>query len=136
MPDKNLLIIDDDREIVQALTVRLQAAGYKTLVAFDGQAGVDIATATQPYAIVLDIRMPRLGGLGTLARLRKLDATASLPVVMLSASAGDAQRALALGADYFLEKPYSATNLLAAIEAAAGDRHCKNGIPSCQRNES
>lgn len=128
MPDKNLLIIDDDREIVQALTVRLQAAGYRTFVAFDGQEGLDIAAANRPDAIVLDVRMPGLDGLSALTRLRRQKATADLPVVMLSASAVDAKRALALGADYFLEKPYNSSGLLAAIQSAVASR--EEGVPS------
>ena len=119
MPDKlRILVVDDDRAIVQAISVRLRAAGYDVLTAFDGSAGLASATTNRPDTIVLDIRMPGLDGLTVLTKLREQDETKDIPVVMLSASVVDQRNALDIGAQFFLEKPYDAKTLVAAVESA------------------
>lgn len=126
---RRVLLVDDDRDIARGLGIRFRAAGYDITVAHDGQTGLEEAMKHPPDAIVLDMRMPVLDGLGVLGKLHASAETASIPVVMLSASVlekGKSQ-ALDLGARYFLEKPYEAPQLIEAVEAALSARH---GDPS------
>jgi CheY-like chemotaxis protein len=113
-----VLIVDDDREIVTAATLRLRAAGYRTLTAHDGESGVALAAERQPDVILLDVRMPRMDGLTALAELKQRGDTRDIPVVMLSASIVDQRAALQSGARYFLKKPYCGETLVQAVAAA------------------
>ena len=116
---RRVLVIDDDREIVQGLCKRLAFAGFDVRTAFDGVEGLEAARAEPPDAILLDIRMPRMDGLSVLRKLRLDDATRNTPVIMLSASLRDRQTALDEGARFFVQKPYESQAVLAALTAAA-----------------
>jgi DNA-binding response OmpR family regulator len=113
-------VADDDPAIARGLRVRLAAAGYDTLVAADGQQALDAAVQQRPDLIVLDLRMPRMSGLTVMRKLRERTETARIPVIVLSANAGEQNRrkALELGARYFVQKPYEPRTLLEAIRAA------------------
>jgi DNA-binding response OmpR family regulator len=113
-----ILVVDDDRDMVRGARLRLGAAGYETLVAFDGAEGVAKAIDNLPDAILLDILMPRMNGLRALVELRAHQQTKCIPIVMLSARVVDQQAALDAGARFFLTKPYRARKLLEAIESA------------------
>ncbi|HEX3997929.1 MAG TPA: hybrid sensor histidine kinase/response regulator [Pirellulales bacterium] len=101
-----ILLVDDDRSIVDALRIRLSLSGYEVLTAHDGMQGLFLASERRPSLILLDIRMPVMDGLTMLTRMRDSETTRHIPVVILSASHDDRQRALELGAYFFLEKPY------------------------------
>jgi len=113
-----VLIVDDDTEIVQAVTVRLGAAGYDVITAADGEQGYERALETRPDVIVMDLQLPTMDGLTALAQIHAHSATRSTPVVVLSACSSARKHALELGARYFLDKPYNAKTLLAAIESS------------------
>jgi len=113
-----VLIVDDDTEIVQAVTVRLGAAGYNVIAAPDGEQGVERALETRPDVIVMDLQLPTMDGLTALARIHAHSATRSTPVVVLSACSSARKHALELGARYFLDRPYNAKTLLAAVESS------------------
>lgn len=115
-----VLLVDDDEDVLRALTVRLRAAGYDVLTAADGRAGLSAARTHQPDAIVLDVSMPQMDGLTMLHELRQHETTVGIPVVMLSASLRDRQRALEHGARFFLAKPYDSKHLLTALETFSG----------------
>jgi DNA-binding response OmpR family regulator len=124
MPEAGrVLIVDDDGEIVRGLTIRMRAAGYEVLTAWDGQAGLTAAVENRPDAIILDIRMPVMDGLEVLAKLREQTVTKSIPVVVISANAVERTRAKALdlGARCFLVKPYQAGTLIAAVKSVLKD---------------
>lgn len=118
---RRILLIDDDHEVVFGASLRLRAAGYQTMAAYDGEQGVLAAIDNHPDAIVLDVRMPRLDGLAALAWLRNCEDTKDIPVVMVSASLVDQRAALESGARYFLSKPYQPKSLLAAVASAVND---------------
>jgi len=115
---QRVLIVDDDRKIVQAISVRLRSEGYDVQAAFDGEAGLAAATQQVPDVIVLDIRMPKLDGLSLLAKLREHAQTMRIPVIVLSASAVDEVKALDAGAYCFLPKPYDPQTLLHSVASA------------------
>lgn len=129
MRKRRVLLVEDDREIVRGLSIRLNAAGYEVVTAHDGQAGLEAAVEFRPDAMLLDIRMPVMDGLTVLAELRKHEETKDLPVIVLSANVVEkAKRAsLDLGARYFIEKPYDAKTVIEALQSAlGGDRPIEN----------
>lgn len=132
MTERRILLVDDDRAIVQAISIRLGALGYRTVAAHDGAAGLATARSERFDAMVLDIRMPGLNGLTVLDRLRQHSETRDLPVVMLSASVVDQQDALDRGASYFLQKPYEPQALVSALVAAI--RNKQKGPTACPPN--
>lgn len=113
---KHILIVDDDAELTQGVQWRLEAEGYATSTACDGEEGLDRAIREQPDAILMDVRMPKADGMTTLQRLRLDGRTQHTPVIMLSASLADEQSALDAGARYFLRKPYTHAQLFSAIK--------------------
>jgi DNA-binding response OmpR family regulator len=113
-----VLVVDDDHDIASAATMRLRAAGFRTLVAHDGEAGVALAAEHGPDVILLDVRMPRMNGLTALAELMRRADTCDIPVVMLSASIVDRQAAIDAGARFFLKKPYQGDTLVQTVTAA------------------
>ena len=115
-----VLLVDDDRQIALAASIRLRAAGYLVEQAHDGQAGLERIGERRPDLVILDIRMPKLTGLEVLTRLRADPTTRELPVIMLSANAAEQAQArcIDLGARFFIQKPYSGQMLLKAVEAA------------------
>lgn len=120
---KRILIVDDDREIVRGLSIRLRALGFDIATACDGQSGLTAARESCPDAIILDIRMPVMDGMTVLVKLRENVSTQAIPVVMLTANVADTvkNKALDLGAKFLLEKPYDTKTLIQAIECAMGN---------------
>lgn len=120
---QRILVVDDDREIVRGLCIRLKAAGYEVMTAHDGLAGLEAATELRPDAMLLDIRMPVMDGLAVLAKLRTREETKNLPVIVLSANVAEKakSRSLNLGARHFVEKPYDAKTIVEALQSALGN---------------
>ncbi len=117
-----ILIVDDDRDIRQLLADYLETNGYRTLCAADGNAMWKALDETRPELVVLDLNLPGDDGL-TLCR--KLRATSSLPVIMLTARAEPLDRILGLemGADDYLPKPFEPRELLARIRSVLRRSH-------------
>jgi CheY-like chemotaxis protein len=115
-----ILVIDDERDIVQGLTLRLRAAGYDVLTATDGARGVGMALTAAPDAILLDIRMPGMDGLAVLSALQQHTATRHIPVIVVSANVVENVRASAraAGARWFVGKPYQGDKLLSMVAEA------------------
>ncbi len=113
---KRVLVIEDDRRTALAVALRLQADGYEATIARDAMTGVDMATQTRPDLILIDLSMPAGDGFVVAARLREL-LSRSTPIIFLSNPAHSEirERALALGARGFLEKPIDPAALSAAV---------------------
>lgn len=111
-----LLVAEDDRGQAEVLRRYLTAAGYDTVVVYDGRAALDEVRRRRPDLLVLDVMMPGLGGL-TVARI--LRAESAVPILMLTARAGedDILAGLDGGADDYLTKPYSPRELTARVRA-------------------
>ena len=120
---KKILIVEDDKSIVMALTVRLRAAGYAVIVAFDAVMALGTALKHRPNLVLLDISMPGGNGFMVAERLQNSSLTAGVPMLFLTASKqpGLRERAQEVGAVGFFEKPYEATELLDAIAKALGE---------------
>lgn len=115
----SVLIVDDDREIVRAIELRLRNAAFRPMVAFDGSEGLALAQKQRPDAILMDLRMPVMDGFTMLQRLQNSVHTANIPAIILSADSADRARLKVLrsGATFFVEKPYNAEDLIAALYA-------------------
>jgi DNA-binding response OmpR family regulator len=117
---KKVLIVDDERDIVKAVMIRLQGAGYEVVTAFDGAQGVFMAHKEKPDLIILDIRMPAGNGFSVAQRLKRSMHTFTIPVIFLTGSPEkDAEKkAMALGARFYIKKPYDPEELLDAVKRA------------------
>ena len=116
---KSILIIEDDRKIAMALTLRIKSAGYEATTAYDALTGLNAAVKNPPDLVLLDICLP-VGNSSTLfERIQTLFST-STPIIFITASkqAGFRQKANELGAAGYFEKPYDVEELLAAIQNA------------------
>ncbi len=115
---KRILIVDDERDIVKALTIRLQRAGYEVVTAFDGARGIFMAHKERPDLIILDIRMPAGNGFSVAEKLRQSMDAPAIPVIFLTGSPemDSEKKAMDLGARFYIKKPYDAEELLDAIE--------------------
>jgi len=117
---KKILIVDDERDIVKALMIRLQGAGYEVVTAFDGAQGIFVAHKEKPDLILLDIRMPAGDGFSVAEKLKHSVNTFSIPVIFLTGSPerNAEERATTLGARFYIKKPYDPEELLDAIKRA------------------
>ena len=112
----NILIVDDDREIVDSIGIFLSGEGYKVLKAYDGIEALDILAEGDIQLMILDIMMPRLDGIKTLLKLRE---SRNIPVILLSAKSEDADKILGLtaGADDYVTKPFNPSELVARVKS-------------------
>ncbi len=111
-----LLIIDDDTELCALLTQRLAEEGFILHAVHDGKVGLERAASGEYSLVILDVMLPRMGGMEVLMELR---ARSSVPVLMLTARGDDVDRIIGLevGADDYLPKPFNPRELVARIKA-------------------
>jgi two-component system KDP operon response regulator KdpE len=111
-----ILVVDDDASIRESLSKELRAAGYATITASDGREGLDLFQSRAPDLVLTDLAMPRSDGFELISAVR---ATSRSPIIVLSVRGADPDkvRALDLGADDFVTKPFSVAELLARIRA-------------------
>lgn len=114
-----ILIIEDEEDIVTLLRYNLEVAHYKTLVARDGEEGILMAKEHLPNLILLDWMMPMLSGVEACRLLRRNEKTRQIPIIMVTARGEEADkvRALDVGADDYVTKPFSPAELVARVSA-------------------
>lgn len=114
-----ILIIEDEVQIRENIQQILELSGFEAYTAYDGKAGLELVKTSPPDLILCDIMMPELDGYDVLSALRQEPATASIPVIFLTAKADrvDLRRGMELGADDYLTKPFETDELLRAISA-------------------
>ena len=116
MEKLKVLVVDDDREIVESIAIFLQADGYLVRKAYNGLEALDIVMTENVHLIILDIMMPELDGIKTLLKVRE---SKNLPIILLSAKSEDADKILGLtaGADDYITKPFNPSELVARVKS-------------------
>ncbi|MEP6974307.1 MAG: response regulator, partial [Spartobacteria bacterium] len=119
-PNKKILIVEDEPDVVDLLTLQLRkAGGFSFITAEDGAEGLKKARADAPALIVLDLMLPRMSGLEVCKILKTDSATRHIPIIMLTAKAEEVDRIVGLefGADDYVTKPFSPREMLLRIKA-------------------
>jgi DNA-binding response OmpR family regulator len=113
---RSVVIIEDEAPIASAIAARLRSEGYRAEIAHDGPAGIDLCERVRPDIVVLDLMLPGLDGLEVCQRIQH---DRAVPVLMLTArdSETDLLVGLAVGADDYMTKPFSARELVARVNA-------------------
>lgn len=114
---KTVLIVEDEKNIVDILRFNLQREGYQTLESYDGEDGLKQALSANPDLILLDVMLPKMNGFDVCRRLR--EAGNNVPVIILTAREEEADKVLGLeiGADDYITKPFSMRELIARVGA-------------------
>ncbi len=114
--DKKVLVVDDEKPIVEILKINLQKEGYIVFEAFDGEEAVNKALVVEPDLILLDVMLPKLDGFSVCKKIRE---KSSVPIIMLTAREEEVDKVLGLelGADDYMTKPFSVRELMARIKA-------------------
>ena len=114
MAAKKILVVDDEAYIVELIQVNLEKAGYQVTTAYDGEEAWKKVEEEGPDLIVSDVMMPKLDGFGLLKKLKETMSTKSIPVVMLTAKAGDQDvfKGWHFGADEYLTKTFNPAQLV------------------------
>jgi DNA-binding response OmpR family regulator len=116
---KRILVVDDERELVELIAMNLQRNGYETLTAFDGPAGLEAARRQKPDMVILDVMMPGMSGRDVTMTLKSDPETATMPILMLTAKTEETDIivGLSMGADDYVTKPFSMKVLMARVAA-------------------
>jgi DNA-binding response OmpR family regulator len=120
MPDHSfILVVEDEKDLAELLQYNLRRAGYDVQIVGNGRTALEAVAARKPDLILLDIMLPELSGTEVASRLRSNAATASIPIIMLTAKGEEVDQivGLTVGADDYVTKPYSTKVLMARIEA-------------------
>jgi len=127
---KKILIVDDERNIVDILKFNLKKEGMETLEAYDGETGLNMALEENPDLVLLDVMLPKMDGFEVCRRIRQVS---SVPILMLTAKEEEVDKVLGLelGADDYITKPFSPRELMARVKAnlrrqAADNAEIKN----------
>lgn len=115
---EKILLIDDEPDIIEFLKYNLEKEGYEVLTGFDGYQALELISR-KPDLIILDVMMPKLDGFEVLERIRSDKRYKNIPVIFLTAKAGEINeiRGLELGASDYIQKPVSPQKLLARVKA-------------------
>jgi len=112
----SILVVDDSRDIVDAIALLLEKEGYNIIKAYDGMEALDKLVNNQVQLILIDIMMPRMDGLSAIMKIREKN---NIPIIVLSAKSEDTDKVLGLsiGADDYVAKPYNPMELTARVKA-------------------
>lgn len=115
---KKILLVDDEKDLVETLTLRLKASGYEVIPAYDGQEALDKAKSEKPDLIILDLMLPKMDGYKVCGLLKADARYKKIPIVMFTARAQESDRDIGMevGADGYITKPFEAKALLGKIE--------------------
>lgn len=119
MAKETILIVEDEKDIVEMIEYNLEKEGYTTACAVSGEDAIHAAKKIRPDLIILDLMLPGIDGFETCKRLRNNEITAQIKIIMLTAKSREADKVigLELGADDYMTKPFSPRELTARIKA-------------------
>ena len=112
----NILVVDDEKEIVESIEIYLRNEGYKVFKAYDGLEALDILTNEEIHLILMDIMMPKLDGIKATIKIRQ---EKNIPIILVSAKGEDTDKILGLniGADDYITKPFNLLELIARVKS-------------------
>ncbi|MDY6843661.1 MAG: response regulator transcription factor [Thermodesulfobacteriota bacterium] len=119
MSKEKILIVDDEKDIVELVAYHLGKEGFRMILSFDGEDAVRLAQRESPDLVILDLMLPGLDGLEVCRLLKRNQETQHIPIIMLTAKAQetDIVVGLELGADDYVTKPFSPRELIARVNA-------------------
>ncbi|HZA54718.1 MAG TPA: response regulator [Candidatus Udaeobacter sp.] len=120
---KTIMVVDDNPDIITIVKTILEGKGYKVFSASSGAELLNLLDNQKPDLIILDIMMPEMDGLEVLTRLKSVTDTATIPVILLTAKVQyeDVLGGYKLGADYYITKPFTSTQLVNGINLLLGE---------------
>jgi two-component system phosphate regulon response regulator PhoB len=126
---KTILVIEDEKDLVELISFNLEKEGFRVLTAREGPAGLESARSHTPDLIILDLMLPGINGIEICKILKKNEKTARIPVIMLTAKGEEIDRVVGfeVGADDYMVKPFSNRELLLRIKAVL--RRAEPGTP-------
>ena len=112
----NILVCDDEKEIVDAVEIYLMQEGYQVYKAYDGNQALEVLKQETIHLLILDLMMPGMDGIHAMMKIRE---SSSIPIIVLSAKSQDSDKILGLniGADDYMTKPFSPSELVARVKA-------------------
>jgi len=121
--NKTIMVVDDNPDIITIVKTILEGKGYSVLSASSGAELLNMLKGQKPDLIILDIMMPEMDGLEVLSRLKAVSDTATIPVILLTAKVQyeDVLGGYKLGADYYITKPFTSTQLVNGINLLLGE---------------
>ena len=131
---KTILIVEDERPIVEILKFNLKREGYEVLEALDGKTGLELGKSADPDLILLDVMLPEMNGFDVCAALR--DYGSAVPIIMLTAREEESDKVFGLeaGADDYITKPFSMRELMARVKANIRRRSLDAGLRGPSEN--
>jgi two-component system, OmpR family, alkaline phosphatase synthesis response regulator PhoP len=116
---KKILIVDDEKDIVDLISYNLEKEGFVTIKAHDGERALELVEAKRPDMVLLDLMLPGIRGLEVCKFIRKNPDTETLPIIMLTAKGDQVDKILGLemGADDYITKPFNVRELIARIQS-------------------
>ncbi len=112
----NILVVDDDKEIVESIEIYLKNEGYKVFKSYDGMEALDILLTEEIHLILMDIMMPKMDGIKATIKIRE---EKNIPIILISAKSEDTDKILGLniGADDYITKPFNLLELIARVKS-------------------
>lgn len=122
MAKTKILLVDDERDLVETMEMALEAKGYDVVCAYDGEEGLKQAVSTRPDVIILDLMMPKMNGYQVCWELKNNETTRDIKVVMLTAKTQESDKFWGheTGADDYITKPFEMSHLIQRIECFSG----------------
>ena len=135
---KTILVVDDEKSIMELLVFNLQKEGYNTLEAYDGVTAVDMALNEKPDLILLDVMIPKLDGISVCKKIRYALNISNIPILMISARDTESDKivGLEMGADDYITKPFQIREVMARIKANLRKSEINNNIENNTNNKS
>ena len=120
-----VLVVDDSWTYLTYVASMLAERGYEVLTAVDGEEAIEKAVTEQPDCVVLDVVLPKQNGFQVCRKLKQMDAARHIPIILISSknTALDRHWGIQQGADVYLEKPFSETDLLASVNSVISKPH-------------
>ncbi len=122
MAKKRILLVDDEKDLVEMVKMRLEASGYEIIPAYDGQEALEKARSEKPDLIILDIMLPKMDGYKVCRMLKFDEKYKKIPIIMFTARAqeSDKETGEEVGADGYIIKPFEPEILLSKIQEFLG----------------